>query len=166
MKMGKKILMILLCSVFYCTGIFATQISFQILQNDQSCDEINDKSYDIETYVLDGFFERSFIVTTSQSCVFESEEESSSLWKSGLGEAFEGSSDYFVQIEVFYKSDENARKPVAMIDKISWKLANVRTGLIMDSQTVTDIIKKENGSEDLGAISLNLVKNINKSIKA
>ena len=166
MKMGKKIFMLLLTSALFCSSMFATQISFQILQKDETCDEINDKSYDIETFVLDGFFDRNFIVTTSQSCVFEDEEDCSSLWKSGMGEAFEGSSDYFVQIEVFYKVDESGRKPQGMIDKISWKLANVRTGIIMDSQTVTDIIKKANGAEDLGAISLNLVKNINKSIKA
>ena len=75
MKMGKKIFMLLLTSALFCSSMFATQISFQILQKDETCDEINDKSYDIETFVLDGFFDRNFIVTTSQSCVFEDEED-------------------------------------------------------------------------------------------
>ena len=164
--MKKKVFSFLLVMSVFCAASFATQISFQILQLDETCDEINDKSYDIETFLLDGFFERNFIVTTSQSSVIESEDDASALWKAGLGEAFAGSSDYFVQIEVFYLADESGRKPVGMVNKISWKLAVVRTGLVIDGDTLTEITKKTDGQEDLNAISSSLIKNINSAIKA
>ena len=162
----KKLAVSLLFALYFCAASFATQISFQIVQKDSTCKEVNDKSYDIETFVLDGFFDRNYIVTTSEPTVFETEADSSSLWKNGLREAFDGSSDYFVQIAVYYIADENLRNPVGMIDRIEWKLAVVKTGIVIGSDSVTEIQLKPNGLEDLGKISLNLVKTINNSIKA
>ena len=88
------------------------------------------------------------------------------LWKTGLGEAFNGSSDYFVQIELHYAADMNLRKPVGMVNRITWKLAVVKTGTVIDGETVTDITKMSNGQEDLGALTLDLVNHINNAIKA
>ncbi len=98
--------------------------------------------------------------------MFTNDDEALTLWKSGLGEALNGSSDYFVQIEVYYTADKNLRKPVGMINKITWKLATVKTGLVINSATLSEIKIKPNGQEDLGAIASNLVKNINNAIKA
>lgn len=166
--MGKaKKIVVAIVLAFACSFAgFATQISFQILQFDETSEEISSKSYDIETYLLDGFFERDFIVTTSQASVINDDNDVFDLWKLGLGEAFTGSSDYFVQIELHYAADENPHNSVGMVDKIIWKLAVVKTGTVIDTETVTDIIKKSNGQEDLGAITLNLVKTINSAIKA
>ena len=162
----KKFFMFLAFALCFCAAGFSRQISVQILQLDEASDEINDKSYDIETFVLDGFFEKSYIVTTSEAAMFNSEAEAKALWKSGLGEALNGASDYFVQIEVFYITDETVRKSIGKIDKITWKLATVKTGVVINTATISDIKFKPNGQEDLGAIAANLVKNINNAIKA
>ena len=61
MGITKKLIISLVLAVFYSFASFATQISFQILQFDETCEEVNAKSYDIETYLLDGFFERNYI---------------------------------------------------------------------------------------------------------
>ena len=60
----------------------------------------------------------------------------------------------------------NLRQPVGMIDHIIWKLAVVKTGTVIDGETVTDIIKQSNGQEDLGKITKHLVTTINNAIKA
>ncbi|MBQ7754088.1 MAG: hypothetical protein IJR80_10645 [Treponema sp.] len=166
MGITKKLIISLVLAVFYSFASFATQISFQILQFDETCEEVNAKSYDIETYLLDGFFERNYIVTTSQASVIYNDDDAFDLWKTGLGEAFNGSSDYFVQIELHYAADMNLRKPVGMVNRITWKLAVVKTGTVIDGETVTDITKMSNGQEDLGALTLDLVKHINNAIKA
>ncbi|MCR5252372.1 MAG: hypothetical protein K6C98_01490 [Treponema sp.] len=162
----KKFFMFLVMAFCFCSITFARQISVQILQLDETSEEITDKSYDIETLVLDGFFERNYIVTTSAASMFTNDDEALTLWKNGLGEALNGASDYFVQIEVYYTADKNLRKPVGMINKITWKLATVKTGLVINSATLSEIKIKPNGQEDLGAIASNLVKNINNAIKA
>ena len=162
----KKFFMFLMTAICFCTASFARQISVQILQQDSAIEEISEKSYDIETFVLDGFFEKNYIVTTSEASMFNTDDEALALWKSGLGEALNGSSDYFVQIEVFYISDESVRKAESKIEKIVWKLARVQTGLVINSATLSDIKFQPNGQEDLSAIAANLVKNINSAIKA
>ena len=149
----KKFFMFLMTAICFCTASFARQISVQILQQDSAIEEISEKSYDIETFVLD-------------ASMFSSDDEALALWKSGLGEALNGSSDYFVQIEVFYISDESVRKAESKIEKIVWKLATVKTGLVINSATLSDIKYQPNGQEDLSAIAANLVKNINSAIKA
>lgn len=166
MGITKKLVMTAFAMLVFCAASFASQISVQILQFDETRQEISDKSYDIETFVLDGFFESNYIVTNSDAAVISSEDDSEALWKSGIKEAFSGSSDYFVQIEVFYLADMNARNPVGMIDKINWKLAAVKNGNVINSESISEIKLKPNGQEDLGAIASNLVKNINKAIKA
>ncbi len=166
MGMTKKLGLAIFLVFFYSFASFATQISFQILQFDETTEEVNSKSYDIETFLLDGFFEKNYIVTTSQSSVIYNDDDIFDLWKAGLGEAFNGSSDYFVQVEVHYSADMNLRQPVGMVDRITWKLAVVKTGTVIDGETVTDIIKKSNGQEDLGKITQHLVTTINNAIKA
>ncbi|WP_027727834.1 hypothetical protein [Treponema sp. C6A8] len=162
----KKFFMFLMAAVCFSTAIFARQISVQILQQDNASEEITEKSYDIETFVLDGFFERNYIVTTSEASMFNTDAEALDLWKAGLGEALNGSSDYFVQIEVYYINDGSVRKAESKIEKIVWKVASVKTGLVINSETLSEIKTKPNGQEDLNAIAANLVKNINNAIKA
>lgn len=161
----KKLIAVTSVLFSLCAVSFAEQISFQIVQLDTSRTDISDKSYEIENNVLDGFFNYGFIVTNSSASIAEIEEEKEPLWKSGLGEAFSGFSDYFVQISIFYEKTDETRTTDANIEKVEWTVASAKTGLVLGKATIENIVLK-NGKEDLGAIAANLVKNINKAIRA
>ena len=93
------ILSLLLISGSLC---FANQISFQIVQHDDSLDSVSEDSMTIEDSVLNNFFEYGFIVTNSDAAISESAAQDERLYKIGQGEAFNGFSDYFVQIKLYY----------------------------------------------------------------
>jgi len=161
----KKLFLFSVIMIGFCAASFAKQISFQIVQVDKSRDYISDKSYDIESKVLDAFFDSGFIVTTSESKASEYEDEDGSLWSVGLGDAFNGYSDYFVQIEIVYVMNDKSRTAQGNINKIEWTLASAKTGSKLKKETISEI-KIVNGQEDLDSIAKNLVKNINSAIKA
>jgi hypothetical protein len=93
------ILTVLLASGALC---FANQISFQIVQHDDSLDSVSEDSMVIEDSVLNNFFEYGFIVTNSDAAISESQAQDEKLYKIGQGDAFNGFSDYFVQIKLYY----------------------------------------------------------------
>ena len=105
--MGKlkrfSILAILLISGSFC---FANQISFQIVQHDESLDCVSEDSMIIEDSVLNNFFEYGYIVTNSDAAISESKAQDEKLYKIGQGDAFNGFSDYFIQIRLYYERTE------------------------------------------------------------
>ena len=75
---------------------FANQISFQIVQHDDSMDYVSEDSLVIEDSVLNNFFEYGYIVTNSDAAISDSAGQDEKLYKIGQGDAFNGYSDYFV----------------------------------------------------------------------
>ena len=73
-KLG--ILAILLISGSLC---FANQISFQIVQHDESLDSVSEDSMVIEDSVLNNFFEFGYIVTNSDAAISSSAEYVSNI---------------------------------------------------------------------------------------
>ena len=80
---------------------FANQISFQIVQHDESVDCVSEDSMVIEDSVLNNFFEYGFIVTNSDAAISDSATQDEKLYKIGQGDAFNGFSDYFVQFYTY-----------------------------------------------------------------
>ncbi len=99
-----SILAVLLIGSSLC---FANQISFQIVQHDDCMDSVSEDSLTIEDSVLNNFFEYGFIVTNSDAAISESAAQDEKLYKIGQGDAFNGFSDYFIQIRLYYaRTDE------------------------------------------------------------
>ena len=81
----------------------ARQVSFQIVQHDGPS-ELLEESLTIEDEVMNNFFDYGYIVTNSDAQVSSSEKQDEKLFNTGIGEAIEGFSDYFIQIKLFYNS--------------------------------------------------------------
>ncbi len=152
--------------IAFCTvNCFAKQICFQVVQHDDTAEEITEQSLTIEDEVLNNFFEYGFIVTNSVAQVSGSEAMDEKLYKNGIGEAFNGFSDYFVQINLYYSRDENTTKANADLKKINFALANAKTGIKLASKEMENI-KLEHKKDDLKKVTSTLVNEINKAIKA
>lgn len=118
--MGKTRKLIIIAGLLFCTQFcFAKQVSFQIIQHDDRTDQVTEQSLVIEDELLMGLFETGYIVTNSPTVVSDSDSNDKVLYNKALGDAYEGSSDYFIQITLFYN---NALK------KINWSIASVATG--------------------------------------
>ena len=72
--MGKlKRLTLILVFGLYSSLCFAKQISFQVVQHDESSKDVTEQSLVIEDEVLNKFFDYGFIVTNSDAAVSTSD---------------------------------------------------------------------------------------------
>ena len=160
-----KRLMVTIAAGLISLNCYAKQISFQVVQHDSSAESVTEQSLTIEDEVLNKFFEYGFIVTNSSAEIAKSDNADEKLFKSGIGEAFNGYSDYFVQINLFYTRNENTTSKNADLKKIDFSIANAKTGVTFVENTLENI-KLNNKKDDLKKISLNLADEINKALKA
>lgn len=158
----KSYICILFLTVFG-TACFASQISFQVIQHDAGIDSVVESSLVIEDEVLNGFFNKGYIVTNSPTEVSTSENQDETLWKTGIGEAFEGFSDYFIQIKLFYIVSEDKRN--RNISNIDWTIAAANTGIVINESSIENKLNI-NKKDDLRKLTLNLVSQIDKALKA
>ncbi|MBP5519190.1 MAG: hypothetical protein J6X84_01240 [Treponema sp.] len=169
--MGKlkrlSILIVLLCSATFCGSFcFANQISFQIVQHDASLDNLSEDSMVIEDSVLNKFFEYGYIVTNSDAAISDSESQDERLYKIGSGDAFNGYSDYFVQIKLYYEKSSQTTSSSSNLYKIDYSITNIKTGSKIVHEILENLefdkIKKNN----LSKVSNELVSHISKALKA
>lgn len=147
-----------------CSGLcFAKQISFQVVQHDESLKTVGEQSLIIEDEILTGLFNCGYIVTNSVAAVSSSDGNDEKLWKLGLNEAFDGYSDYFVQINLFFTSPKEGSKGAAKLEKVYWSISNAKTGSILAEKKVS--ASNAVNADDLRAISAVLVTDINKIVK-
>lgn len=159
----KKIVSLL--AILFCTAsIFARQISIQVVQHDDGMSEVSEQSFIIEDNLLNGFFDDGYIVTNSPAEVSQSQGQDETFLKKGLGEAFEGFSDYFIQVKLYYIREGSRDVNKANLDKVDLVVTSVKTGTVVKSSS----IKNNAGSrpDDLYNISSNLLSEIKKAIKA
>lgn len=155
-KLKKTILLLLV--LLFSSNLFAKQISIQIVQHNSANDQVIEESLAIEDELLNGLFESGFIVTNSPAVVSTSDGQDSKLWSLGVGDAYEGSSDYFVQVKLFYEDQ---------LEKIDMDVVKVSSGKSIKNCSFTDTkIRKEKRKEDLARISSDLIFEIYKAIKA
>ena len=150
--MGKlkrlSLLIVLLAGTSLC---FANQISFQIVQHDDSLDSVSEDSMVIEDSVLNNFFEYGFIVTNSDAAISESLAQDERLYKIGQGDAFNGFSDYFVQIKLYYERTDQTLSTASDLYKINFSITSIKTGKKIAEELSSYIT--QNG----GVIKLNTV---------
>ena len=165
--MGKlkrfSILAILLISGTFC---FANQISFQIVQHDDSKDSVSEDSMTIEDSVLNNFFEYGYIVTNSDAAISESSAQDEKLYKIGQGDAFNGYSDYFIQIKLYYQRSEETITESSDLYEIDFSITSVKTGKKIAAKSMKNIKIDRTKKNNLVQISDDLVNEISKALKA
>ena len=138
------------------SNCFAEQISFQVVQHDKRFKEITDEVLSVEDELLTRFFEKGFIVTNSPAVISESKNQTDLLWSKGLGEAFEGSSDFFVQVNIYLEEiEESEIKKDVIINRVDWILANALNGETIESGSLK---KVNNISNDINSKINNVIK--------
>ena len=153
---------LLLCSSF----CFANQISFQIVQHDDSLDSVSEDSMTIEDSVLNNFFEYGYIVTNSDAAISESSAQDEKLYKIGQGDAFNGFSDYFIQIKLYYESNEQTLTTSSDLYEISFTITSVKTGKKIADKSMKNIKIDRSKKNNLIKISDDLVNEISKALRA
>ena len=127
--MGKTRKLLLIAGLLLCAQFcFAKQVSFQIIQHDDKTQNVTEQSLVLEDEMLNSFFETGYIVTNSPTVVSESAENDVILYNKALGDAYEGSSDYFIQVKLFYNNS---------LKQIDWSIASVATGNKIKESSIT-----------------------------
>ena len=165
--MGKlkrlSLLIVLLAGTSLC---FANQISFQIVQHDDSLDSVSEDSMIIEDSVLNNFFEYGYIVTNSDAAISDSTAQDERLYKIGQGDAFNGYSDYFVQIKLYYERTDQTLTTNSDLYKIDFSITSIKTGKKIADKTIKDIKIDRTKKNNLSKVSADLVNEISKALKA
>ncbi len=144
---------------------YAQQISFQIVQHDISADYVTEQTYMIEDQLVDMFFENGYIVTNSPTVYAERESDDEKFWNDGLRDAYDGYSDYFVQIKLYYTMERKTNKGGATLKKADWVLVYAPTAQEIVKSTVKSKESKDL-SDDVFFMSSDIFNAIKKAIKA
>ena len=153
---------LLLCGML----CFANQISFQIVQHDESKDSVSEDSMTIEDSVLNNFFEYGYIVTNSDAAISESSAQDEKLYKIGQGDAFNGYSDYFIQIKLYYQRSEETLTESSDLYEIDFSITSVKTGKKIAAKSMKNIKVDRTKKNNLVKISDELVNAISKELRA
>lgn len=141
---------------------FCQQLSFQIVQHDTSSDDVTEQSFIIEDQLVEMFFENGFIVTNSPTVSSSSETQDETFWKTGLKDAKDGFSDYFVQIKLYF-SKKNKDDGKSILNKAEWTLVSAKNGKELKKSTVKTP-KSADINEDLYLVTENIFSEIKKAI--
>ena len=85
-------------------------------------------------------------------------------FKTGIKDAFNGFSDIFIQINLFFEQNDENTANNSELKNIKFIVANAATGIKIAENTLQNI-KLEHKKNDLQKISSNLVFQINKILK-
>ena len=155
--MGKIKHIIIAACLFMCANFcFAKQIQLQIVQHDDRTDTVSEDSLVIEDELLAGFFETGYIITNSPAVVSESASDDVILFNKAMGDAYEGSSDYFVQIKLYYTNS---------LHTIGWSVASVTTGKTIKESSFESAVKPDD-EKGLKNVSSKLISEISKVLKS
>ena len=145
---------------------FANQISFQIVQHDDSADNVTEDSMTIEDSVLNNFFEYGYIVTNSDAAISDSDIQDEKLYKIGSGDAFNGFSDYFIQIKLYYERTAQTQSANSDLYKIKFIITSAKSGVKIAEKSLENLKFDRTKKNNLVRISSELVNQINKELKA
>ncbi len=148
--MGKKLRFAIIAAMLGCACAFGRSLSFQIVQHSDVLNEVGEPTLIIEDVILNQFFEAGYIVTNSPAQTSSSKQQDEKLYKVGLSEASDGSFERFVQIHLYFQGkdpDALASPVLGNMEKISWKIVNVRTGAVLNEDSQKIVKPAANDSE-------------------
>ncbi len=158
--MGIKKTFLIFCILLLSGFCFAQQVSFQIIQHDTTSEEVTEQSFILEDLLVEKFFENGFIVTNSPTVNSNSELQDEKFWKSGLKDAKDGFSNYFIQIKLYFNQNKKDDEK-SILKNVDWSLVSTKSEKILKSDSVK--INKSN-EDDLFFICENIFKSIKKEI--
>lgn len=149
--MGKKLAC---CAILVLAAIssgFCGSLSFQLLQKNESLNEVCESVLVIEDEILNYFFEQGVIVSNVPAAVSESDEQDRKFYTDAYNEAVDGTVDQFCQVKLYFTGggQENQKPSIGTLKKISWKLVSVRTGNVIEessSQVTKEITQNEDAN--------------------
>lgn len=165
--MKKKISVIFALISLCMSFCFAGQISVQIVQHNLPMDYVTDQSLIVEDELLNGFFEQGFIVTNSVASVSVDEETDADLLHTGFGEAYDGSSDYFVQVKLFFDPPRTGRATdvsPCRLDHVDWIMMKVKSGETIKESSIKGSDKKSDLNDNIRLTSRTLISEIKKAL--
>ncbi len=135
---------------------FAKQIQLQIVQHDDRTETVSEDSLVIEDELLAGFFDTGYIVTNSPAVTSSSASDDLILYNKAMGDAYEGSSDYFVQIKLYYTNS---------LHTIGWSISSVPTGKTIKESSFESSVKAFD-AKGLKNVSSRLISEISQILKS
>lgn len=139
---------------------YAGQISIQVVQHDKIQKNLSENSLVIEDELLTGFFENGYIVTNSPAITSDSKGSDEKCFSIGMNDAFNGYSDYFVQIKLYYDGEKSD------LSKVNWTLYSVSTGEKLEDSFINDFVMTKENKKDLHIVALQLISKIKEAINA
>lgn len=136
--MGKKLFLVISALFDTANCCFASGLTFQIIQHNDSLNEVCESAMVIEDEMLNYFFNSGYIVTNAPASVSSSIEMDDKLWKVAVNEAAGGSADVFVQVHLYFNENagESSKVSLGLIDKISWKAQAIKSGRILEESSM------------------------------
>ncbi len=139
---------------------YAGQISIQVVQHDKIQKNLSENSLVIEDELLTGFFENGYIVTNSPAMTSDSKGSDEKCFSIGMNDAFNGYSDYFVQIKLYYDGEKSD------LSKVNWTLYSVSTGEKLEDSFINEFVMTKENKKDLHIVALQLISKIKEAINA
>ena len=139
---------------------YAGQISIQVVQHDKIQKNLSENSLVIEDELLTGFFENGYIVTNSPAMTSDSKGSDEKCFSIGMNDAFNGYSDYFVQIKLYYDGEKSD------LSKVNWILYSVSTGEKLEDSFINEFVMTKENKKDLHIVALQLISKIKEAINA
>ncbi|MEE1213277.1 MAG: hypothetical protein UHO11_12410 [Treponema sp.] len=132
--MVKRFLAALVFSVACISGSFGRSLSFQVVQHNDSLNEVCSSALVIEDEILNFFYDAGYIVTNVPAAVSKSEEQDVSFYQKGFNDASDGSFDDFVLIKLYFTGSEDENKKVSLgnMQKLSWKVVSTKNGTVLE----------------------------------
>jgi len=129
--MGKKQLAaILLVLAFTVSCSWSKELSFQIVQHNNTQEKVCEQTLVIEDKMLDYFFSHGNIVTNEPAAAVKDGSDEI-VWKAAFAAAAAGGSQYFVQLRLYYDT-EAATNPESValsnLDYVTWTITDVQSG--------------------------------------
>lgn len=165
----KKLVGIIL-AVVACSCMYAKQLAIQVVQHSDAWTSVGESSLVVEDELLNGFFDYGCIVTNSNASVSCSPEEDDELFHTGFGEAYDGFSDVFVQVKLYFKALNTNPDKIktdmnpSRLEHADLVMMNVKTGKIILEQVITGSTKKTDTSDNVNAVIKSLITAIKKAL--
>lgn len=150
------------------TACFARQISVQVVQHNDAWDSVGEHSLVVEDELMNGFFDYGYIVTNSETSVSVSEENDEELLNSGFAEAYDGFSDVFVQVKLYFKklggNTERSGMDPSKLDHAELVIMDVKTGKKIQVTEVKGSTKQPGTDENVKIVSKSIITAITKAL--
>jgi hypothetical protein len=105
-------------------------------------------------------------VTNSDAAISDSDIQDEKLYKIGSGDAFNGFSDYFIQIKLYYERTAQTQSANSDLYKIQFIITSAKSGVKIAEKSLENLKFDRTKKNNLVRISSELVNQINKELKA